>query len=204
MPQAVRSAAFIILLVLLGFAAPAGAQDSRAAAERAGQFVQDLAGRVVTILARTDTTDAQLREQVEALIRECVDIETIGRSSLGSAWQRATDAQRQDYQGLFSVWAARTYAQRLGATRGGKLTVLGTMATASDAYVRTRVSRADGRSSTLDLRVRDSQGRMKIVDAEVDGVSMDMTQRDEFASVVRRQGLDALIASLRTQVQNTP
>lgn len=201
MHHAVRSAALLVLLLLFGLAAPAGAQDTRASPERAGLFVHELAGRVIAVLAQPDTTDAQLRQQIEALIRESVDIETIGRSSLGSAWQRASEAQRKEYQELFAVWAARTYAERLGANRGGKMTVLGAAATANDAYVRTRISRADGRSSTMDLRVRDSQGRLRIIDAEVDGVSMDVTQRDEFASVVRRQGIDALIASLRAQTQ---
>lgn len=203
MPTAARFAGFLVLLGLIGFSASASAQESRISAERAAQFVHELGGNVITVLARRDSSDAQLRQQIEALIRESVDIETIGRSSLGSAWQRATESQRRDYQELFAVWAARSYAERLGANRGGSLTVLGTMASANDAYVRTRIARADGRSSTLDLRVRDSQGRMRIVDAEVDGVSLDVTQRDEFASVIRRQGLDALISSLRTQV-NAP
>jgi len=178
------------------------AQATKTSPEKAAQFVHDFGGRVVALLARTDAPDVQVRREIETLIRDSVDIETIGRSSLGSAWQRASDAQRRDYQELFGLWATRTYAERLGANRGGSLTVLGALATASDAYVRAKVARADGRASVIDLRVREAQGRMKIVDAEVDGISMDVTQRDEFASVIRRQGLDALIDSLRTQAAN--
>jgi len=202
MCSAKRIVAFLVLLVLPGFSGPSVAQDPRTSPERAVHFVQEFGGRVVAVLARTDTTDGQLRQQIEGIIRDSVDVEAIGRSSLGSAWQRASDAQRRDYQELFGLWATRTYAERLGANRGGSLTVLGALATASDAYVRAKVARADGRASVIDLRVREAQGRMKIVDAEVDGISMDVTQRDEFASVIRRQGLDALIDSLRTQAAN--
>ena len=192
---------FATVLFVLLFAAPAWAQPAKTSPEKAAQFVHDFGGRVVAVLARTDAPDAQLRKEIETLIRDSVDIEAIGRSSLGSTWQRASEAQRRDFQEQFAVWATRTYADRLGGNRGGSLTVLGSVGSASDAYVRTRVARADGRASLMDLRVREAQGRMRIVDAEVDGISMDMTQRDEFASVVRRQGIDALITSLKTQVQ---
>jgi phospholipid transport system substrate-binding protein len=202
MAYAGRVAAFIVLSVL-GLASTSYAQESRTAPERAALFVHELGSRVIELLSGPDTADAlRMKEQIEGLIRESVDINTIGRSSLGAAWQRATPTQQQEYQELFAAWAASTYAERLGANRGGSLTVIGVLATAGDAYVRTKIARADGRSSILDLRVRESQGQVRIVDAEVDGISMDKTQRDEFSSVIRRQGIEGLIASLRTQVQN--
>lgn len=200
MPSAVRFASLLLWLALVVFAGPAQAQGSPTSPEQAARFVHEFGGRIVTVLARTETPDTQLRREIETLIFENIDVEAIGRSSLGASWQRASEAQRAEYLALFAVWATRTYADRLGVNRGGSLTVLGALATASDAYVRARVAKADGRASLLDLRVREIQGRLKIVDAEVDGISMDQMQREEFASVVRRQGLDALIASLRTQV----
>lgn len=201
MPYAGRFVPLLIVLFLSVLGSMAHAQGSRTSPEQAAQFVHEFGGRIVSVLARTGVPEAQLRQDIEDLIRDSIDVEAIGRSSLGSAWQRASEDQRRDYQQLFAVWATRTYAERLGANRGGSLTVLGSLATAGDSYVRTRVARADGRASLMDLRIRESQGRLRIVDAEVDGISMDMMQRDEFASVVRRQGIDGLITSLRTQVQ---
>ncbi len=196
-----RLAAALVLLMAVGVAPPLQAQPAQTSPDKAAHFVHEFGGRIVAVLGRSGATDAEIRQEIEGLIRDSVDIETIGRSSLGSAWQRASEAQRQEFQEHFAVWATRTYAERLGGNRGGNLTVLTYAGTPNDAYVRTRVARADGRASLMDLRVRESQGRMRIVDAEVDGISMDVTQRDEFASVVRRQGLDALIANLRAQVQ---
>jgi phospholipid transport system substrate-binding protein len=201
MRYAGRFASFLVLLALAGFPATTYAQAQRTSPDKAAQFVHEFGGKVVAVLGRSGSTDAQLRQEIETLIRDSVDIEAIGRSSLGSAWQRASEAQRKDFQEQFAVWATSTYAERLGGNRGGSLTVLSYVGTNNDAYVRTKVARADGRSSLMDLRVRENQGRMRIVDAEVDGISMDMTQRDEFASVVRRQGIDALIASLKTQAK---
>jgi phospholipid transport system substrate-binding protein len=200
MTYAGRLAAALCLLVV-GFVGQPQAQPAQTPPEKAAHFVHEFGSRVVAALGRSGATDAEIRRDIEGLIRDSVDIDTIGRSSLGSAWQRASEAQRKDFQEHFALWATRTYAERLGGNRGGSLTVLSYAGSANDAYVRTRVAKADGRSSLMDLRVRESQGRMRIVDAEVDGISMDMTQRDEFASVVRRQGIDALIDNLRTQVK---
>lgn len=199
MPVIARIASFLVLLMLVGLAPALQAQPAQTPPEKAAHFVHEFGGRIVAVLGRSGATDAEIRRDIEGLIRDSVDIETIGRSSLGSAWQRASETQRKDFQEHFGVWATRTYADRLGGNRGGSLTILSYAGSPNDAYVRTRIARADGRSSLLDLRVRESHGRMRIVDAEVDGISMDMTQRDEFASVVRRQGLDELIASLKAQ-----
>lgn len=201
MTSIARLVSVLVFLMAAGFAPSLQAQLAQTPPEKAAHFVYDFGSRVVAALGRSGATDAQVRQDIEKLIRDSVDIEAIGRSSLGAAWQRASEAQRKDFQEHFAVWATRTYAERLGGNRGGSLTVLSYAGSANDAYVRTRIARADGRASTMDLRVREAQGQMRIVDAEVDGISMDMTQRDEFASVVRREGIDALIANLRNQVQ---
>ncbi len=72
----------------------------------------------------------------------------------------------------------------------------------ADAVVQTQINRPDGMSIVTNLRVRDSDGQMKIIDVTMGGVSLDVTQRDEFASVIQRKGLDGLISDLRARVEN--
>jgi phospholipid transport system substrate-binding protein len=50
--------------------------------------------------------------------------------------------------------------------------------------------------------VRATDGRMKIVEVLMTGVSMGVTQRDEFASVIEHRGLEGLIRDLRSRVDN--
>jgi phospholipid transport system substrate-binding protein len=40
----------------------------------------------------------------------------------------------------------------------------------------------------VDWRVRKADGRFKIVDVHVEGVSMALTEREEFGSVIQRKG----------------
>jgi len=61
-------------------------------------------------------------------------------------------------------------------------------------------TRRNGEGRTL--RVRATDGHMKIVEVIMAGASMGVTQRDEFASVIQRQGLDGLIGDLRGRVDD--
>ncbi len=50
------------------------------------------------------------------------------------------------------------------------------------------------------LTVEGDGPRWKVVDIVVEGVSMIVTQRDEFGSIARRQGVDGLIKALKNKV----
>jgi len=52
----------------------------------------------------------------------------------------------------------------------------------------------------VDYRVRKFDGQFKVVDVNVEGISMLHTHRVEFASVINRKGVDGLIADLRSRV----
>jgi len=203
----------LMVLALVGIApAPRAAAEDQTSPEQASRFVQDLGSQTVTLLTRYHDGDArQLQRRLQDLIREGFDLDMISRFALGATWQTATPAQRQEYQALFAAWTAESYAHRLGADKGGNLTVIGAQPAAdqlgpdaTDAIVHTRLNRPNEASIDADLRVRDSEGRMKIVDVSMDGVSLDVTQRDEFASVIRRKGLAGLIRELKARTDTLP
>ena len=54
-----------------------------------------------------------------------------------------------------------------------------------------------GKPIVVDFRVRPTNGTFKLIDVVVEGLSMLKTQRDEFSSVIQRNGVDGLIASLQ-------
>ncbi len=197
----------LMTLALVGIA-PTPHAAAQTSPDQASRFVQTLGSRAVTLLAKYGDGDArQLQAELQNLIHEGFDLDMISRFALGTSWQAATPAQRQEYQTLFAAWTAESYANRLGADKGGSLTVLGAQAGSNqpgsdpaDAFVRTRINRSNGTSIDADLRVRTTEGAMKIVDVTMGGVSMDVTQRDEFAAVIRREGIGGLIRELKTHV----
>ena len=64
--------------------------------------------------------------------------------------------------------------------------------------------RVDGsKALKVDWRVRIKDGKYKIVDIMVEGISMIMTQKSEFSSFIKRNGgkIDALLDELRKRIQ---
>jgi phospholipid transport system substrate-binding protein len=195
-----------LMVLTLGGVTPLQAAEVRTSPEQASMFIQDLGKQAVALLtAHPDGDTRDLQTQLRDLIHQGFDLDLISRFALGASWKTATPAQRLEYQQLFVAWMADSYARRLGADRGGSLTVIDARPDldSADALVRTRIYRSDVPPVDTDLRVRDSEGRMKIIDVAMGGVSLDITQRDEFASVIKRKGLDGLISQLRART-STP
>jgi phospholipid transport system substrate-binding protein len=203
MNPARRLVPLLMLLALFGLAPePAVAGEVRTSPDLASKFIADLGHQSETLLGSDDGGSlGQHRQAFAALVREGFDLELIGRFVLGRTWKNATAAQQQEYQGLFALWTINTYGLLLGANRGGHLTVIGTQPIGGrDAVVRTTIYRLNSTPVEIDLRVRDTDGHMKIVEVLMAGASMSVTQRDEFASVIQHSGLDGLISDLKGRV----
>jgi len=185
-------------LVILGFlcAAPVAAHaQSSGSSQQAADFVRDASKRAVALVAEQD--HAQLYD----LIQQTFDFDAIGKFALGRSWQAATTEQRAEYQRAFLAATSQMYADRLAAEKGATLKVRGARPGAGPAeyLVAAEIRRGSGESMDIDLKVRDGATGMKIVDVLSEGVSMQITQRSDFAAVIRRQGVDGLISQLKAR-----
>ena len=63
--------------------------------------------------------------------------------------------------------------------------------------VNSRLEREDGPPIGAGWRVRMIGGVPKIIDVVHEGVSLALTQRQEYASVIERQGMEGLLEILR-------
>ncbi len=191
----VRALTGLVLLCSLGAGSGLAQAQSPASAQQAADFVRDASNRAMVLVAQQD------RAHLSDLIQQTFDFDDIGRFVLGRSWQSATPEQRTEYQQLFVAATTETYAERLAAEKGASLTVQGARPApdAAEYLVRAAVHRPSGESMDLDLRVRDGVGGMRIVDVLAGGVSMERTQRSDFASVIRREGFDGLLAQLKAR-----
>jgi phospholipid transport system substrate-binding protein len=197
---------FLVLLACIGIGAgsAAAATEARTSPAEAAKFVQDLGNRAVALLANYDESETTKHQAAfKELVRKGFDLDLIGRFVLGASWRTATPEQRQEYQQLFATWVLNSYARRLGAYKGERFKVTGSQPIAeTDALILTTIERPDGAPINAGWRVREIKGQMKIIDVVVEGVSMALTQRQEFASVIQRRGLSGLIHDLRERVNN--
>lgn len=196
-------AVFSMFVAFFSFAAPGSFAAETTDQKEAAAFLQKLGDEAIDILANKDQALDAREEAVQRLLRENLELETMGRFVLGPEWRKASDEQRTEYLKLFSEFVVTTYSRRLGEYGGQQFEVTGTsQAGKSDALVVTSVSSNDGSPPVqAGWRVKTADGgRLKIVDVVVEGVSMLQTQRSEFDSVVRRSGLEGLMDLLKEKL----
>jgi phospholipid transport system substrate-binding protein len=119
---------------------------------------------------------------------------------LGRYWNVATEEQRAEFVKLFEEYIALAYSTRLAEYTGETLKVTGSRPDADGAVVSSQILRPAGAAPVkVDWRLIGRNGAYKISDVSVDGISMAVTQRSEFASVIQHNGgqVQGLITMLR-------
>jgi len=127
-----------------------------------------------------------------------IDFEEATRLAVGRAWQQATPEQRKRLVEEFRRMLVRTYSNAIEGYQGQTLKVLPSRGkqAADDATVRAQFIRAGGQPLPLEFQARRTDKGWKIYDISVEGVSLVLTYRSEFDTVVKQGGLDGLIKRL--------
>ena len=203
-PGALIGGAIGLMLGLAPAASPARTSTPGGEAEA---FIQELADSGVAMLENADYTAAQRETEFRNLVRKGFALEAIGRFAVGRYWRRMDKDQQAEYQEMFSEWLLKNYASRLGGFEGQRIEVVRSFELNNrnnDVFVRTRIAGGDGQPETLaDWRVRKFNGKHRIIDIVVEGVSMAAAQRSEFEAVIRKVGVDGLVENLRSKLATT-
>ncbi len=165
-------------------------------------FIGSVADRGIGFLSDEGLSMEKRKSSFRSLLQKNFDIPTIARFALGRYWKVATPAEQKEYSSLFENMIIEVYSSRFGEYNGEKLEVRGSRAEGkNDILVNSAIVPANGQDIQLDWRVRYKGGQYKVVDVIVEGVSMAVTQRSDFSSVIQRGGgqMEVLLAHLRAQ-----
>ena len=200
----IRFAVRILTLVLV-VAAVTAPVPSRAADDAAG-FILDLGQRTVQILAAREP-ESEREARFRALFDEGFDVPAISRFVLGTYWRTASEEQRRSFITLFEVYVVHAYAVRFNEYSGQQLKVTAARAEGDESALVQSVIAQPGGAPPLrvDWRVSKTDKGYRINDVVVEGVSMAVTQRQEFSAVIQRNGgqIDALLKMLREKTGTT-
>ena len=193
-------AVFALALALIGpnpLRADESPGSSLADPTGAPAFVERL-GQQAAVIAAAEPRNAQGRhERLKALVREGFDLQLIGRFVLGRFWRQADGEQRAQFQDLFAEHLVNSYARQFDRYRAETLAVVGSRPVGTkDVLVETRVESTEGPLVT-GWRVRGGADRHRIVDVTVDGISLALTERQEFVSAAGKLGLEGLLEAMR-------
>lgn len=188
-----------LVLLFAGFIA---ASPGAAAADAPSDFITTLGTRAITELGDEDISQADREARFRTLLNEHFDVPAIGRFVLGRHWKAASDAERTEFLKLFEDFIVRSYAVRFAGYSGETFSVKGsTPGPKSATVVHSKVLRGSAEPIRLDWRVEPRGDKLVITDVIVEGVSMSVTQRSEFASVIQSSGgkIEGLLEALRNK-----
>jgi phospholipid transport system substrate-binding protein len=196
-----------LLVPLAAAAVLVGSRTARAAAgaEAAQTLIEQVSGEVLGILSDQGLSDRQKFDALVTLLSRPIDLDLVARLILGRHWRTANDPQRREYLELFREYALANLASKLHLYQGQSFEVTGAKAVGEqDALVTSRILDAGQAPLPVDWRLRDDQGgRLVVIDVIVAGVSLIVTLRSEFSSVIERQGFEGLLAELRQRITAT-
>jgi len=168
--------------------------------EGASNFVDSMANRALGFLGNEEMDNKEKKARFKELLESSFDMDTIGRFSLGRYWRVSTKQQREEYLALFRKMVVAIYSGRFLDYSGERFEIRDSRPDGTrDTIVNSFIVPEHGTEIQVDWRVRYKNGRYQIVDVVVEGVSMSVTHRSEFSSVIQRGGgnVQVLIAHLR-------
>ena len=108
---------------------------------------------------------------------------------LGRYWRSASEEERQEFLKLFEDYVVYVYGTRLSDFNGETFKVRGSRTDGDGTVVSTDVfSPGANAPIKVDWRLIAENGRFKITDVVIEGISLMVTQRSEFAAVIQRHG----------------
>jgi phospholipid transport system substrate-binding protein len=187
------------VLVLIAPASQSAETEQAVKNPEPARFIEGLANEALRVLTASRGTLAEREDTFRKLLHDDFAMGKIGRFVVGPHWRTMTRRQQAEYQKLFAEWVLQAYSTRLGGYSDEQFRILRTSpAGRRDVIVHTKIIKPDvSHGLTVDWRVRRSGDKFKIIDIYVESVSMAVTQRSEFDSVIRRHGVGGLISLLR-------
>ncbi len=179
----------LILLPLVVAAGPALAAPSTGdAGAQATAFMNELWNHALELLNK-QTPIAERQARFRILFHNDFDSPGIARFVLGRYWRAATPEEQKEFLKLFEDYVVFVYTARLSDFSGEEFKISGSRPDADAVIVSTDVITPGApQPLKIDWRLVNDAGAYKINDVIVEGVSMAVTQRSEFASVIQRHG----------------
>jgi phospholipid transport system substrate-binding protein len=191
-----------VLTAFFGFAHAADEQGPEALVKQVTAEVLD-AIKSDKKLASGDR-QAALKLAEEKVIPH-IDFEEATRLAVGRAWSEASPEQKKKLVAEFRRMLVRVYSNAIQPYGGQTIQVSPVRMKPgdTDATVHNTFKRAGGGQPVgFDYAMRKTEQGWKIYDIVVEGVSLVLTYRSEFDSLVKQEGIDGLIK--RLAAKNAP
>ena len=161
-------------------------------------FVENLGKQVVEEVSNSSISDATRHENFKRLYLSTFDNYYISRFVLGRYWKTLDKNLQTQFVKSFNKYIVATYAPKF---KGWEGTFKATDSLLENNYYNVKMDIVNKEGPTLKMMWKmylNNRGEFKILDVNIDGVSMLVTQRAEFLSVIKNNpdGVKGLITAM--------
>ena len=166
--------------------------------EQSKYFVENLGKQVIEKVSNVNLSESERMVNFRNLYLDSFDNYYISRFVLGQYWKRLDSNMRKQFVKSFNDYIVTTYAPKF---KGWEGTFEATDSLLENNYYNVKMNVLNKDGPTLQFMWKiylDKNKNFKILDVNIDGVSMLVTQRAEFMSVIKNnpKGVIGLIEAM--------
>lgn len=173
--------------------------------EEAENFIKKTTQQGIEELINSNVSDAEKKARFTKLFNDDLDLDFIGKFVLGRYWKTSTSKQRADFIDVYRKLNIQTWSERFNEFKGKHFEFLGTESSksADQIFVNTQVPMDEGAPASVKWRVKETNGRLRIVDIVIENVSLAQTARSEYTAYIKKspKGVDGLISDLKARLK---
>ena len=170
----------------------------------AGAPTDAVQGEVDKIIAKLQDPEFKQKTKEEKIagireiINEIFDWNELSKRTLGKNWKKFSDAQKTEFTDLFSRLLEGVYADRLLAYSDEKVVFeKETEMKPGKVEVTSHIRTADGTKIPLNYRMVEKDGKWRVYDVVIEGVSMVKNYRGQFRKILSKKTPEDLIETLK-------
>lgn len=200
---AAHIAAASLLLVAVFAAAPAR-PDPPPAADDAKEVIAQLHTALLDTMKHADALGFEGRyHKLEPVMRQTFDFDFMAEKAVGRYWKDLSPEDQARMRDVFARFLLSTYANRFRGFSGEHFVTHSEEPAPRDTiFVRTELVRTDGDDNVeINYRLHSTPDGWRVIDVLLRGTVSELAlRRSEYSSVIKRDGFDALIASLEQKI----
>ena len=147
-------------------------------------FVSNFADSAINILSDNEILEGEKNGKFTDLVMSAIDLNLISKFVLSKTWKNATDDQKERYIQAFKDYFINSYANKLDQYSGEQVEVVDAEEAGKYVIVNSFIYRegTDTLKINLKWRLLNRDNEIKIIDLNIEGISLIIAQREEFQS----------------------
>ena len=172
------------------------------AASPAAGFINDFSHKGITDILAAPIPNTEKQQRFRDIFKTYFDLPGIGRFVLTRYWKAATPQEQEKFTQLFEDVIVYTWSRRFAEYNGQTIKVVGEQPDGTDGtIVKSTIIGNNNSHFGVDWRLRKRPEGFKVLDIVVEGVSMAITYRQDYSTVISQTGTFAgLLAQMEKQV----